>query len=92
MTLYTDVASKVKRMSQAEKLALLRVLADSLGEEMPKRKRAPKKVDFQPGKFTPAKNSSLFRVLGALREEGKPAPTDAEVEQMIADYLIGKHA
>ena len=30
MTIYTEVVSKVKRMSQTEKLALLRVLADSM--------------------------------------------------------------
>jgi len=91
MTLYTEVVSKVKQMSQAEKLALLRVLADSIGNEAPKRKRAKKIVDFQPGRFTPARDSSLFRALGALREEGKTAPTDSEVEQMMADYLMERH-
>ncbi len=92
MTLYSEVVSKVKRMSQAEKLALLRVLADSIGEETPKQKRAKKTADFQPGRFKPAKDSSLFRVLGALRDEGKPAPNDEEVELMLAGYLTGKHA
>ena len=92
MNLYTEVVGKVKQLSQAEKLALLRVLADSLGEETPKRKRAKKVIDFQPGRFTPAKDSSLFQALGALSEEGKPAPTDEEVEQIIANYLIKKHA
>ena len=38
MTLYTEVVSKIQRMSQAEKLALLRVLADSLNQETPKTK------------------------------------------------------
>jgi hypothetical protein len=92
MTLYSEVVSKVKQMSQAEKLALLRVLADSIGDETPKQKRSKKAQEFQPGKFKPAKDSSLFRVLGALREEGKPAPNDEEVEAMIAGYLIEKHA
>ena len=90
MTIYTEVVSKVKQLSQAEKLQLLKVLADSLSPEQ-RTKRAKKTVDFQLGRFTPAKDSSLFRVLGALREEGRPAPSDAEVEQMIADYLIEKH-
>jgi hypothetical protein len=92
MTLYTELVSKVKQMSQAEKLALLRVLADSLGDETPKRKRAKKTVEFQPGRFKPAKDSSLFQVLGALRDENKPAPGDEEVDQIIANYLIKKHA
>ena len=92
MTLYSEVVSKGKRMSQAEKLALLRVLADSLGDETSRQKRSKKALDFQPGRFKPTKDSSLFGVLGALRDEGKPAPNDEEVELMIADYLIEKHA
>ncbi len=91
MTLYTEVVSKVKQMSQAEKLALLRVLADSLGNEAPKQKLAKKVVDLQSGRFTPARDSSLLRALGALREEGKTAPTDIEIEQLIADSLMEKH-
>ena len=34
MTNYTELVSKVKKMSKAEKLALLRVLVDSLDQEL----------------------------------------------------------
>jgi hypothetical protein len=54
--------------------------------------RRCKVMDHKMGAFELAEDSSLFRVLGALREEDKPAPTDEEVEQMIADYLLEKHA
>ncbi len=100
---YVEVVNKVKQFSQAEKLALLKVLADSLNEEganafpvvapMPTRsKRGLKKIDYQPGKFKPEKDSSLFRMLGALRVEGLPAPNDQEVESMISDYLDEKYS
>ena len=39
MTIYTEVVRKVKKMSQTEKIALLKVLADSLDQEAPKTKR-----------------------------------------------------
>ena len=41
MTIYSEVAGKVKHMSQAEKLALLRILADSLTQEAHKGNRKP---------------------------------------------------
>ena len=75
MTLYSEVVSKVKRMSRAEKLALLRVLADSLGDESSKQKRSKKALDFQPGRFKPTKDSSLFSVLGLCAMNANPPQT-----------------
>lgn len=91
MTIYTEVASKVKQLSQAEKLALLRLLVDALEDGTPLPTQPKQASAYQPGKFTPTSDSSLLRVLGSLRQEGQPAPTDAEVEQMLVNYLNQKH-
>ena len=75
MTLYTEVVSKVQRMSQAEKLALLRVLADSLNQETPKTKH----------------KHTLKALYGALRPKDGRAPTDDELKQDYVNYLAEKY-
>jgi hypothetical protein len=75
MTLYTEVVSKVQRMSQAEKLALLRVLTDSLNQETPKMKR----------------KHTLKALYGALRPKDGRVPTDDELKQDYANYLAEKY-
>jgi hypothetical protein len=75
MTLYTEVVSKVKRMSQAEKLALLRVLADSLNQDAPKSKR----------------KQTLKSLYGALRPKDGHIPTDDELKQDYINYLVEKY-
>lgn len=75
MTVYTEVVSKVKRMSQAEKLALLRVLADSLTQEAPKAKR----------------KHTLKSLYGALRPKDGRIPTDDELKQDYVNYLAEKY-
>lgn len=75
MTLYTEVVSKVKRMSQAEKLALLRVLADSLNQETPKAKR----------------RHTLKSLYGALRPKDGTIPTDDELKESYLNYLVEKY-
>lgn len=84
MTLYGEVISKGKELSQAEKRALLRVLADSLGEETAQPEHRHQDGSYQAGIIKPARDSTLSRVLGALRQEGQPAPTDDEAEHMLA--------
>jgi len=75
MTLYTEVVSKVQRMSQAEKLALLRVLADSLNQGTPKTKR----------------KHTLKALYGALRPNDGRIPTDDELKQVYVNYLAEKY-
>ncbi len=75
MTLYTDVVSKVKHMSQAEKLALLKVLADSLNQESPKTER----------------KHTLKALYGILRPKDGRIPTDAELKQDYIGYLAEKY-
>ena len=75
MILYTEVVGKVKRMSQAERLALLRVLADSLDQAAPKTKR----------------KHTLKSLYGALRPKDGRIPTDEEVKQDYINYLAGKY-
>ena len=75
MTIYTEVVSKVKRMSRTEKLALLRVLADSLDQESPKTKR----------------RHTLKSLYGALRPKDGHVPTDDELKQNYINYLTEKY-
>ncbi len=75
MTLYTEVVSKVKRMSQAEKLALLRVLADSLNQDSPTTKR----------------KQTLKSLYGSLRPKDGRIPTDEELKQDYVNYLVEKY-
>ena len=75
MTLYSEVVSKVKRMSQAEKVALLRVLADSLNQEAPKPKR----------------KHTLKSLYGSLRPKDGHIPGDDELKQDYGNYLAEKY-
>ena len=75
MTLYSEVVSKVKHMSQAEKLALLKVLAASLNPDAPKGKR----------------KSTLKGLYGALRPKDGHIPTDDELKQGYSNYLVEKY-
>ena len=83
--LNTNLMREVESLSVTDRMALMEYLARSVQKELelkPRRK----------------KGSSLNRVVGALRasravrEKGRPAPTDSEVKAMVADYLIEKHA
>jgi len=74
-----EIIQQVDRLPLDDRMALMEYLARSMQNEL--RARARRK-----------KGSSFDRVLGSLREKGKPAPTDEEVQNMIADYLIEKHS
>ena len=75
MTLYSEVVNKVKWLSQTEKLALLRVLADSLSQESPKARR----------------KHTLKSLYGALRPTDGRIPTDDELKQDYVNYLSEKY-
>lgn len=75
MTVYTEVVRKVKKMSQAEKIALLKVLADSLDQEAPKVKR----------------KHTLASLYGALRPKDGRIPTDDELKKDYTNYLVEKY-
>jgi len=91
---YTEVIKQIKRLSSSEQQTVYRELQRTLKKKAPSRHVAKSRrvANYKLGVLKPTKNSSLFKVLGALREEGKAAPTDKEVEQMIADYLLEKHS
>jgi hypothetical protein len=90
---YSEIIRNIKRLSLSEQRAIYNELQRTLKGASGKHAARPRHAsNYQAGAFQPAKDSSLFRVLGALREPGKPAPTDEEVEQMVADYLLEKHA
>ena len=77
--LNTNLMREVESLSVKDRMALMEYLSRSVQKELelkPRRK----------------KGSSLDHVLGALREKGKPAPKDKEVQDMIVDYMIEKHA
>ena len=75
MTLYTEVVSKVEQMSRAEKMALLRVLADSLNQESPKTSR----------------KRTLKSLYGILRPKDGHIPSDDELKQDYINYLAEKY-
>ncbi len=75
MTIYTEVVRKVKKMSQTEKIALLKVLADSLDQEAPKAKR----------------KHTLASLYGALRPKDGRVPSDDELKQDYTNYLAEKY-
>ena len=75
MTNYTELVSKVKKMSKAEKLALLRVLVDSLDQEAPKTKR----------------KQTLKALDGSLRPKDGRIRKDEELRQDYRNYLSGKY-
>ena len=72
-----ELLIEIKRLPMTERLALLEALARDLREEM------------QPP-ATP-RASSLERVRGLLQTDAPP-PTDEEVQDMIADYLLEKYS
>lgn len=77
--LNTHLINEVESLSVTDRMALMEYLARSVQKDLelkPRRK----------------KGSSLNRVVGALREKGQPAPSDAEVKDMVADYLMKKHS
>jgi hypothetical protein len=75
MTLDSAVVNKVQRMSQAEKLALLRVFADALIQETPKTKH----------------KHTLKTLYGVLRPKDGQIPTDNELKQDYINYLVEKY-
>jgi hypothetical protein len=75
MTIYTQVVRQVKKMSQTEKLALLKVLADSLDQEAPKARR----------------KHTLKSLYGALRPKDGRVPTDDELKRDYSSYLAEKY-
>ena len=75
MTIYTQVVRQVKKMSQTEKIALLKVLADSLDQEAPKARR----------------KHTLKSLYGALRPKDGRVPTDDELKQDYSSYLAEKY-
>jgi len=77
--LNTNLMREVESLSVTDRMALMEFLARSVQKEL----------ELKPRR---RKGSSFDRVVGALREKGKPAPTDNEVKDMLADYLIKKHS
>ena len=77
--LNTNLIHEVEQLSVKDRMVLMEYLARSVQKELEFKSRRKK-------------GSSLERVQGALREKGKPAPTDEEVQNRLADYLIKKHA
>jgi hypothetical protein len=75
MTTYTEVVDKVKRLSQAEKLALLHMLADSLHKDAPHKKR----------------KQTLKSLYGALQPPKGRIPTNDELKQDYTNYLVEKY-
>lgn len=74
----TDLLQQVDRLPLKDRMALIEYTARSVQSELA-------------GKRTKKRGSSLDRVLGALREKGKPAPSDEELKEMYVDSLIEKH-
>ncbi len=73
---YAEVVVEVKRLSQAEKIALLKVLADSLNEgSQPKAER----------------KHTLKTLYGALRPADGRIPTDEEIKEEYIQHLVEKY-
>ena len=73
---YAEVVVEVKRLSQAEKIALLKVLADSLNEgSQPKAER----------------KHTLKMLYGALRPADGRIPTDEEIKEEYIQHLVKKY-
>lgn len=82
---YTDLVAAVTSLPRDERRALLAVLARSLEEDaVPS---APPAVER--GWFDPTR-SALDQLRGIARPAG-PAPTDDEVDALIADALNDKY-
>jgi hypothetical protein len=72
---YAEVVTQVKRMSQAEKLALMKVLADMLALDLP----------------APARKRTIQYLYGALRPKTGRIPSNKKLRQEYHDYLIEKY-
>lgn len=72
---YQELVVSAKKLSPEQRLALMTELAQSLQMEMSMQRERP---------------SSLARVRGMLKVEGG-TPTDEELTNDYADYLIKKH-
>jgi len=73
------IIQEVERLPLKERLTLLEILARSVQRE----------ISAQTGK---RKESSLGRVLGALRSEHKLPPSDEEMKEDYINYLIKKYS
>jgi hypothetical protein len=72
---YAQVVTQVKRMSQAEKLALMKVLADTLAYDLP----------------APTRKRTIKYLYGALRAKTGRIPSNKKLRQEYHDYLIEKY-
>jgi len=72
---YAQVVTQVKRMSRAEKLTLMKVLADTLVDEttITKRKR------------------TLKHLYGALRPKSGRIPSNKQIKKEYVNYLVDKY-
>ncbi len=84
---FQDMVSEIGQLTLQERLLLLEALTQSLKEEL----SPPVSPPLEHGQRVPqTKGSSLMRVRGMAKPDGPP-PTDEEVQNWIADYLIEKH-
>ena len=72
---YTQVVTQVKRMSQAEKLALMKVLADTLAYDSARIKR----------------KHTLKHLYGALRPKSGRIPSNKQIKKEYVNYLMAKY-
>lgn len=72
---YTQVITQVRRMSHAEKLALMKVLADALAYESSRTKR----------------KHTLNHLYGALRPKTGRIPSNKQIKREYVNYLVEKY-
>lgn len=72
---YAQVVAQIKRMSQAEKLALMKVLADTLAYDSTRTKR----------------KHTLKHLYGALHPKSGRIPSNKQIKKDYVNYLIGKY-
>ena len=72
---YTQVVTQVRRMSQTEKLALMKVLADALAYESPRTKR----------------KRTLNHLYGGLRPKTGRIPSNKQIKREYVNYLVEKY-
>ena len=72
---FTQVVTQVKRMSQAEKLALMKVLADTLAYDSTHIKR----------------KHTLKHLYGVLRPKSGRIPSNRQIKKEYVNYLIEKY-
>lgn len=77
---------EIKRLSVAERAALLEIISRSLREDLEANAGAPAgDADVRADKL-----SAVRRLRGALKFD-RPPPSDEEVKEIIADYLAEKY-